>query len=169
MARFKPVPEPPESLDALSDARRAIPLVPDPEGDCCARLQQRRGLPDRQDAEAWLTFLRALGLVERKQSGYARTRDDLDREALGEALRSRVLGADDAVDAVETAPGPVSAEAVFDEIRETGPGWERRRHDDWEAVWRDRTRRLLEWGDLLGLVLRTDEGFVAGSGDAPVT
>jgi len=157
--QFKPVPEPPDSLERVEEARRAIPLVPDPEADCCARLQDRLELASRQDAETWLTFLRALELVERKQSGYARTRHDLDRDELAAAFRERVLGADAALDAaagqMEDAAagqsGDAAVQAAFEAVRDSVPEWERRRHDDWEAVWRDRTKRLLAWGALVGI------------------
>jgi len=164
--QFKPVPEPPESLERVEEARRAVPLVPDPRADCCARLQDRIEPGSRQDAEAqgasspvsltrqdaetWLTFLRALELVERKQSGYARTRHDLDRDELAAAFRERVVGADAALDAAAGRSGDAAVEAAFEAVRESAPEWERRRHDDWEAVWRDRTERLLAWGALFG-------------------
>lgn len=147
--QFKPVPEPPDSLEGVEEARRAIPLVPDPQADCCARLQDRIGLGSRQDAETWLTFLRALELVERKQSGYARTRHDIDRDELAAAFRERVLGADAALDAAEGQSGDAAVEAAFEAVRDSVPEWERRRHDDWESVWRDRTERLLGWSDLI--------------------
>jgi len=149
--QFKPVPEPPNSLERVEEARRSIPLVPDPQADCCARLQDRLDLASRQDAETWLTFLRALELVERKQSGYARTRHDLDRDELAVAFRERVLGAAAALDAAAGQSGDATIEAAFEAVRDSVPEWERRRHDDWEAVWRDRTERLLAWGDLFGV------------------
>lgn len=61
--RLKPVPEPPDSLDDLRAFQRAVPLVPGSTDDCCARLRERRGLSDRQTANDWLAFLRALGLA----------------------------------------------------------------------------------------------------------
>jgi len=157
--QFKPVPEPPDSLEGIEEARRAVPLVPDAQADCCARLQDRIGLGSRQDAETWLTFLRALELVERKQNGYARTRHDLDRDELATTFRERVVGADDALDAAAGLSGDAASEltrdaaveAAFEAVREEVPEWERRRHDDWKAVWRDRTERLLGWGALFGV------------------
>ncbi|SNZ06970.1 hypothetical protein SAMN06269185_1349 [Natronoarchaeum philippinense] len=143
--RFKPVPEPPESLDGLSEARQAVPLVPDAQADCCARLQRQLELTSRQDAETWLTFLRALELVKRTQRGYARTRDDFDRDELATALRERVVGAETVLDAAAESAEENAAGAAFEAVREDVPEWERRRHDDWEAVWRDRTERLLGW------------------------
>jgi hypothetical protein len=166
MARFKPVPEPPASLDALAEARRAVPLVPDAEADCCARLQRRLDLNDRQQAETWLMFLRALGLVERKRDGFARTRGDLDRDALAAAFRDRVVGAAAVLDAVESAEEPITVSEAFAAVRETVPEWERRRHDDWAAVWRDRTARTLAWAALFGSVERRERlSEVAFGGD----
>ena len=146
--RFKPVPEPPESLDGLSEARQAVPLVPDPQGDCCARLQRQLDLTSRRDAETWLTFLRALELVKRTQRGYARTRDDLCRDELAAAFRERIVSAETALDAAAESADEDAVDAAFEAVREDVPEWEHRRHDDWEAVWRDRTERLLGWGEL---------------------
>ncbi|MFB6080550.1 MAG: hypothetical protein ABEJ81_06095 [Haloferacaceae archaeon] len=157
--RFKRVPEPPREVGALDDARRAVALVPDPEADCCARLRDRLDLPDRDAARAWLTFLRALSLVDRTGDGYRRTRpapNDAERRA---AFRERVYGVREALDAVE-ADGPRTAGEVADRLRDRVPAWERNRDPDWEASWRERTRRLLDWTVLLGLADRTDEGYV---------
>jgi len=149
--RFKPVPEPPDSLEKVEEARRAVPLVPDAQADCCARLQDRLDLATRQDAETWLTFLRALELVERKERGYARTRHDFDQDELAASLRDRVVGADDALDAAAGRSDEAAVDAAFEGIRGSVPEWERRRHDDWEPVWRARTERLLAWGALFGV------------------
>ncbi|MFB6304053.1 MAG: hypothetical protein ABEH47_02715 [Haloferacaceae archaeon] len=164
--RFKRVPDPPADRAALDDARRAVPLVPDPEADCCARLRDRLDLPDRDAGREWLTFLRALGLVERVDGGYRRVRDPPDDDGLRAAFRERVYGAREALDAA--ADGPVDADAAFDRVRDAVPAWERDRDPDWEATWRERTRRLLDWAVLLGLAERAGERYVArrpGAGD----
>ena len=70
--RLKPVPDPPADLDALREFQRAIPLVPGDTDDCCARLRRRRDLSDRQTANDWLAFLRALDLVEETSRGFSR-------------------------------------------------------------------------------------------------
>lgn len=157
--RFKRVPGPPSGDGTLDTARRAVPLVPDPEDDCCARLCDRLDLPDRDAARAWLTFLRALGLVERTDGGYRRVRPRPDGAAVRDAFRQRVYGAREAVDAVRT-DGPLTDGEVFDRLRDRVPAWERARDPDWRASWRERTRRLLGWAAFLGLVERRDEGYV---------
>lgn len=73
--RFKPVPPAPDDLAAVETARDAVPLVPGTETDCCARIQSALGLAARDDARAWLTFLRALGVVRETDAGFVRARD----------------------------------------------------------------------------------------------
>jgi len=156
--RFKRIPEPPDSLDALADYRRAVPLVPGSENDCCARLQRRTDVATRDAARTWLAFLRALELVEETDSGYARTRADADPAALADAFRERVLGAQEALAALDE--GPTSADAVFEAVRPAVPQWERHRNPGtWEAEWRERVERLLGWAVLLGLVDRSERGY----------
>lgn len=155
--RFKRVPAPPADRGTLDRARRAVPLVPDPEADCCARLRARLALPDRDAGRAWLTFLRALGLVRRVEAGYRRVRPAPDDADLRAAFRDRVYGAREALDALGT--DPVDAAAVFARLRETVPAWERDRDPEWEATWRERTRRLLDWAVLLDLAERTGDGY----------
>lgn len=157
--QFKVVPDPPDSLDFLADARRAVPLVPGSEADCCARLMDRTGLAARDAAREWLTFLRALGLVEVGDRGFGRTRSDPDREALADAFRERVYAAEDVLAALRAADEPLHAAAVFERVRDRVPQWERNRHADWEDVWTERVRRILDWAVLFGLAERTDEGY----------
>ncbi len=158
-ARFKPVPPTPASLDRLYEARSAVPLVPSDSDDCCARVRRGLGLADRDAGRTWLVFLRALSLVDRSDRGYRRTREDVSTDELGRRFRERVVGADDVLAAVEAADEPLSVDAVFERVQETVPAWERRRHEDWRAVWRNRTERLLEWARLLELVERVDGGY----------
>ncbi|WP_202614482.1 hypothetical protein [Halostella litorea] len=158
--RFKQVPAPPASLDALADYRRAVPLVPGSEDDCCARLQRRTDVATRPDARTWLTFLRALELVEETDDGYARTRRDADPTDLADAFRERVFGAREVLSAL--GDGPVDAAEAFEAVRPAVPQWERHRNPGtWEADWRERVERLLAWGVLLGLAERTGEGYAA--------
>jgi len=157
--QFKVVPDPPDSLDFVADARRAVPLVPGSEADCCARLMDRTGLSARDAAREWLTFLRALGLVEVGDRGFARTRGDSDREALADAFRERVYAAEDVLAALRAADEPLHAAVVFERVRDRVPQWERNRYADWEDVWTERVRRILDWAVLLGLAERTDEGY----------
>lgn len=157
--QFKVVPVPPGSFDFVAEARRAVPLVPGSEEDCCARLMERTGLAERDAAREWLTFLRALGLVEVGDRGFSRTRDDPDRAALADAFRERVYAAEDVLDALREADEPLDAPEVFERVRERVPQWERNRHADWETVWTGRVGRILDWAVLLGLAGRTDGGY----------
>lgn len=154
--QFKIVPEPPGSLEFLDRARRAVPLVPGSEEDCCARLMDRTGLEARDEAREWLTFLRALGLVEVGERGFSRTDRDTDRSSLAAAFRQRIFLAEAVLDALRDAGEPLDAPAAFESVSDRIPGWERNRHTDWEDVWTERVRRILEWSVLLGLAERAD-------------
>ncbi|MFB6108244.1 MAG: hypothetical protein ABEJ82_05310 [Haloplanus sp.] len=157
--KFKPVPEAPADLAVVTRAQRALPLVPDAEADCCGRLLDRVDLPDRETAQTWLTFLRALGLAEETDRGFRRTRVDADPETLRTALLDRVFAADAVWAALEAADGPLTADEAFDRVRESVPEWERHRNPGtWEAVWRERVGRLLSWLVLLGGAERVGDG-----------
>ena len=160
--RLKPVPDAPDSLDGLAAVQRAVPLVPETEDDCCARLVRRCDLPDRDAARAWLTFLRALELAEETADGSYRRRRrvDVDPATLRESFRDRVFGARELLDALDSADA-IDADAAFAALRERVPRWERHRSASWEADWRDRTARLLEWSVLFGLAEKRGEGYVA--------
>ena len=157
--QYKVVPPAPDSLDGLERARRAVPLVPRSETDCCARVMDRAGVPARDEAREWLTFMRALGLVAEAERGYRRTRDPLEADRLAAAFCERLYGAADLLDALDSEE-PVTAAEAFDSFADSVPGWERRRHADWRAVWRERVRRLLDWAVLFGLVEREEGGYV---------
>ncbi|MEF8974558.1 MAG: hypothetical protein V5A15_06660 [Haloarcula sp.] len=154
--RYKVAP-PARSRSFLETARAAIPLVPDSEADCCRSIQTATDVSDRETAQEYLVFLQALGLVAESDRGYYRTRTDLNRAALATAFEASVFG----VDALLAALGsdPVDADAGFDAIRDEIPRWERERHADWEAVWRERVVNLLEWAVLFGLAEKTDDGY----------
>ena len=158
--RLKPLPEPPETLDSVRKAQRALPLVPGSENDCCARLMRRRGFPSRDVARTWLTFLRALELAAETDSGFKRTDRDPTVEHLRESFLGRVFGAEEALAALEERETALSAEAAFTELRGMVPGWERHKQRGWEDVWADRVGDLLEWLALLDLAKRTDAGYV---------
>lgn len=160
--RRKPVPPAPDSLDRLTEVRRGVPLVADTVEDCCARLVGRAGVPARDEARTWLTFLAALGLAQETDRGFARTRDPVDpsREALADRFVGGVYGARELLDLL-ASEGPLDTEAAFEGFRGHVPNWERRRNDDWETEWRERVGRLLEWATLLGLARRTDRGYEA--------
>ncbi|MFB6219750.1 MAG: hypothetical protein ABEH77_11370 [Halobacteriaceae archaeon] len=156
--RLKAVPPVPESADALADAQQAVGLVPDPEDDCCARIGARLDAP-RDDAREWLTFLRALGLVRRTDTGFVRT----DREPTPEYVRGefaeRVFGAREVLAALD---GGTTAEAAAGAVFPAVPAWERERREDWRAFYRERAGRLLEWAVLLGLASEDAGEFSPG-------
>lgn len=156
--RRKPVPPAPDSLDRLAEVRAAVSLTPDPETTCCVRLVERAAVPARDEARTWLTFLRALSLVEETERGYARTRDDPDHETLRERFLDGVYGARE-LHGVLDSGGPLAAAAAFDRFREHVPQYERHRSEEWETVWRERVGRLLGWGTLFGAFEHTPEGY----------
>lgn len=159
--RLKPLPEPPADLSAVADAQSAVPLVPGSENDCCARLMRREGYQSRDVARTWLTFLRALELAEETDSGFRRTEREPTRENVRESFRERVFGASETVDVLRESDEPLTAEQVFERLRETVPGWERERRSSWVDHWQERTENLLDWLVLLDLADRENGGYVA--------
>lgn len=159
--RYKVVPDP-RDIDAIERAQRAVPLVPDPVEDCCTRIRDELGLPSRDVAREWLTFLQALELVAETDRGFERRRTDPDPDALADAFRRRVFGAEELLDALEA--GPITSEEAFDAIRDAIPRWERDRHQDWEREWRTRVERLLAWSVRFGLADREGDRFRRSQG-----
>jgi len=160
--RFKHVPAAPDSVERVFEARRAVPLVPDTQDDCCARLMERCGFPERDEAARWLTFLRALGLVAEHEQGYARTRDDVDAGELAGAFLDGVYLAPAVRDAVADADGPVSADAAFDAVADGVPQYERNKYPgSWREVWGKTVARELDWLVLLDELRETDGGRYA--------
>jgi len=165
--RFKIVP-PPRSLADLRAMARALPAVPRGEADCCAILADAGDLTARDDARAYLTFLRALGLVAVEDDRYYRVRPVPDDATVAGNFRERVFAADAVLDALPSAGenenedgdgNGVDAvrdtpDAVFRAVRDRVPRWERHRHEDWEAEWRDRIAGLLDWAVELGIAER---------------
>lgn len=149
--RLKPVPPAPADPERLRSARRAVPLVPGSENDCCARIRRRLDLPGRDAARTWLTFLRALGLVEETSRGYARTRDSFAMEAVRPAFVEGVFGAREVLVVLEDAGDPLAPDAVFERVVDVVPQWERHSDPAWRETWRERVARLLAWAALLGL------------------
>jgi hypothetical protein len=156
--RFKVAPGPVDP-DLLAAVHGAVPLVPGSVDDCCARILDRTDVGAREDAEAWLTFCRALGLATETDRGYERERRDPGDEAVAAAFVERVFGVAELLDALAAADDPLSAADAFDAIRDVVPTWERNRHGDWVAVWTERTRRLLDWAAVFGRVERVDAGY----------
>jgi hypothetical protein len=162
VTRFKLVPPPPESLDAVATAQRAVPLVPDSEDDCCARLMRRCDLPSRDVARTWLTFLRALELVEETEDGFRRLQTDPTRDHLREVVPRRVFGAAELLDALATSDGPLDVDALFERFRDRVPTWEHHKEPArWERLWRERVETICEWLVLLGLAESTPDGYRA--------
>lgn len=160
--QFKLVPEPPENLDFVADAQRAVPLVPGSEDDCCARLLDRTDLPSRDAARTWLTFLRALGLAEEKSSGFARVRRDPEPEFLRERFRGNVFGVPALLEILSEAEGPLSADEAFEVFRDEVPTWEHHKNpNSWEEIWGERVEYLLDWAVLLGLAEEVDGKYDA--------
>ena len=159
--QFKLVPEPPETLEFVAEAQRAVPLVPGSEDDCCARLLDRTDLPSRDEARTWLTYLRALGLAEEKSSGFARIRRDPDVEYLRQRFRENVFGVPALLEILEDAEGSLSADEVFEEFRDEVPTWEHHKNpNSWQAIWSERVGFLLDWAALLGLIEEVDGAYV---------
>lgn len=150
--KFKVVPEPAESVERIAEMQAAVPLVPDEETSCCARLMQRAGVPAQDRAKEWLTFLRALRLVEEDGGQYRRLPHAADPEELRAAFRERVYLAEDVLELLADADEPLAADAVFEGVQDDLPQWEQLRHTDPEAVWRERVERILGWAVLLNLV-----------------
>lgn len=164
--KFKLVPPPPDSLDAVAAAQRAVPLVPGSETDCCSRLETRLDLPSRDVARTWLTFLRALDLVRETEDGsFVRTQVEPTRDYLRDRLHARVYAVDTILDELADADRPLDADAVFERVRDRVPTWETYKQPGrWEETWRERVGHLLGWLVLVDLVQETDEEYeIVGS------
>jgi len=160
--RFKILPEPADSLEAVEETQAAVPLVPDSETSCCARLMDRTKVGSQDRAKEWLTFLRALELVEETEGRYRRLPREADPERLRTAFRERVYLADGVLAVLADADGPVGVDAAYERLDDRVPRWEQLRRTDADGVWRERVRRVLEWAVLLGLAERAEGGYVAG-------
>ncbi len=158
--RFKLLPEPPESLDRVQEAQRAVPLVPGSEDDCCARLMRRVGFPARDVSRTWLTFLRALELARETDSGFVREGTDPTPAHLRDAFRRRVYGVSEVLASLD-ADEPRTVTEVFAAFEERVPAWETHRAaEDWRDVWLERIERILGWAVLLDLAEERDGGYV---------
>ena len=159
--KFKVLPEPAASIEVIAEMQAAVPLVPDGEESCCARLIRRTDLASQDAAKEWLTFLRALELVEETAGQYRRLPHEADPDRLRASFRDRVYLAEDVLGVVSAADDPLGAGEVFERVSDRVPQWERHRHEDVADVWRQRVRRLLEWAVVLGLAERAEDGYVA--------
>lgn len=155
------------ALEAVLAARDALPLVPGSEDDCCARLMDRRGFERRDVARTWITFLRALELAEETDDGYRRRRGDVDRDDLARAARENVFGVEESLAVLAGADGPLTAEAVFERLRDRIPQWERHKQPrEWAERWAGKVASLLQWCVLFGLLDERDGGYVVADGVA---
>lgn len=160
--RRKPLPPPPDAFETIRDAQGAVPLVPSPENDCCARLQDRLDLAARDTAATWLDFLRGLGLAEEGPAGFSRVRSEVDREQLATRFLETVYGAREVRAALLEADGSVAAQSVASRTESLVTPWERQRDGSrWREVWEARTRDLLDWFVLLGLAEEATGGYTA--------
>ncbi|WP_280587682.1 hypothetical protein [Halorubrum sp. Boch-26] len=166
--RLKPVPEPPAALDDLRELQRAVPLVPGSTDDCCARLRDRCGLSDRRVANDWLAFLRALELVRETSRGFVRADAEPTPELVREGLTEGVLHAPEAIAALRAAApeAPLTPDALFEATRDSVPRHDRARDPEWEATWRDRAARLLEWLALVDLARSVPADSPSPDGEA---
>jgi hypothetical protein len=169
--KFKLVPSAPDSLDFVRQAQQAVPLVPGSEDDCCARLMNRTGLPARDDARTWLTFLRALELVAETDSGFKRLTREPTAEHLRDAFPRRVFGVEELLATLRAADEPLTTAEAFARLRERVPQWEHYKNPtEWEDIWRERTGDLLDWLVLLDVAEETGAGYrlaADSAGDGP--
>jgi hypothetical protein len=142
--RYKVAP-PPRSISDLQQIRRAIPLVPDDELDCCLSIQRTADIGDREQARQYLTFLRALALVATDTRGYYRTQDEFDIKRINTAYRNNVFLVAELCSVASSDP-----DEAFEAVRNKIPQWERERQYDWETTWRERVQNLLKWGQTFG-------------------
>ncbi|UPM42517.1 hypothetical protein [Halocatena salina] len=154
--RFKVVPEL-RQQSFIETATRTLPLVPSSEDDCCGLLMADTGIDSRDVAREWITFLRALGQVAEADGKYYQRRDPVDDVA--GAFRERVYAAETVIQTVEDSGEPLETAEVFERVRTEIPQWERNRRQDWEEVWYERVRRLLEWAVEFGHTERTTDGY----------
>jgi hypothetical protein len=156
--RYKVVPGPADE-ELLRAVSAAVPLVPGSVEDCCTRIRDRTAIPSREEARRWLTFCQALGLVNETGRGYYRPRDPPGDDELAVGFEEGVFGAREVLDTLDSADRTLDAEAAVETVHEVVPRWERDRDPDWEAEWRERARRLVEWAVVLGHLERVDDGY----------
>ena len=159
--RYKVVPPVPDSLDRLRRVHRGVPIVPDAEESCCRRLMADADVPAQDEAKEWLTFCRALGLVEEGPRGYSRVRDGYEPDTLPERFRENVYAASEALTVLADADARLGPDTVFDRVRDRIPAWERARSADWEDTWQRHVERILDWAVLFGLAEYSEDGYAS--------
>lgn len=117
-------------------------------------------------ARRWLTFMRALGLVEDTTAGFVRTDQSPSDSATASAFRERVYGAREVMETLEGAESWVTADTLFDELNLV-PRWEGHRDPNPEQTWRRRVADLLEWAVTLELAEKSASGYRALTPDTP--
>ena len=159
--RFKPIPKPPGERGAITEVRSAVPQVPKAEDNCCRRVLDRTSVDDHEEARRWLTFLRALGLVEETELGYVRTDRDPEPDALRTAFCERVFGVRELLKALDGVDRELTAAEATEHLRSSSTRWGRvnRRKSGDDDRFVERTERLLSWGVRLGLLERTGDGY----------
>lgn len=155
--RFKPVPDPNAGV-SLEDVKAAVPIVPRPTADCCARLVDRTAIPSRDVAKTWLTFCRALGLVAVTDSGWVRADRAPTPEAVREAFIENVYGVSELLETLSAANEPLDADSIADRL-DIVPRWAGHRDVDTESRWRDRIGNLCEWAVRFELMAYVDSGY----------
>jgi len=135
-----------------------VPLVPEALTTAVPGSASAEG-SDRQTANDWLAFLRALGLARRHPEDSSGPTPSRPRSA-SEGLRDGVLLVPEALTALRDASpaDPLTPEGLFAATRESVPRHDRARDPNWEATWRERADRLLRWLALVDLAEEIEAG-----------
>ena len=155
--QFKPLPEPPDTLDRLERIRRALPRDAAPEVDCCSRVIERTDVDGRDVAGEWIVFLRALDLASNDAEGYRRTETRIDPHRLGTTFRERIVDVDAVLAELESTDVPVDVDTLSASVNRSARTGQRPSFDSRDDP--DRVRRILEWAELFDLVEWVDDGF----------
>ena len=91
---------------------------------------------------------------------YVTVRRDRRGDGLGARLLENVYPACEAL-AVLRERGPSTADEAFEALRDRIPRWERSRHADWAAEWRERIANLLGWCVALDLAHQEGDAYRA--------
>ncbi|MFB6253504.1 MAG: hypothetical protein ABEI06_02725 [Halobacteriaceae archaeon] len=150
--KFKPIPQPPDQISTLKEAQQSIPMVPSTETNCCSRLVSVLNLSEKDVARTWLTFLRALKLVQKSNTGYTRTTHSPLSDSTRWAFITRVIGVQKMLAILWRVQDPVREEQLFSEWVDIVPEWERQKSAHWQQTWRQRLRRIVRWATLFDLI-----------------